>query len=703
MLLTLPKAFLFFLEILKEKISLASHTIKNYSKKLKPWLSNTVIRKISLKNKLYKLSKKHPNNRRLKKKYKKLCKSVAESVKIDKSNYYIKRFSDSKNNCRAQWRLVNELVGACGGAKSEIVKIISNNVTYDKSQDIANIMNSFFITAPIRIIDRSITDTDARISDSLHSNYVNKSLFLFPVTGLEVFRVINSLKNNKSKAFDGITTSCIKRISLNIVDILTVLINRCLALGIFPACLKLAIVIPVYKKGSKTDPNNYRPISLVSVFSKIFEKILKTRLEEFLNKINFFNRDQFGFTSGCSTEDAILTFINDVDHALNEGACVGAICLDLTKAFDTVSHDKLLDKLSETGVRGVALSIFQSFLSDRQQAVRLGDCLSDFGPLKHGVPQGTVLGPLLFIIYLNDLLNVKLAGRILAYADDLMLIYRGRSWFEVDNMMRSDLKIVRRWLNDNHLVLSSKSTAIRFHHTSLSSNSSITCHIPDCNFNCDEACIEIPFVEEITYLGMVVDSRLTWKPQLRKLTNSLAPAIAKAFQVGKYCPENVARSFYFACVESRLQYGITAWGAAFHSNWRSVEMAQRTALRALFRKRKFDSLFKTFIKYRILPITLSFKFKTLRTFFIRGGYLSSRRIRSLRLGPSIPVPQPKTEWFKRTFVYLAPTLFNSLPDSMKSPTLTRGEFLKSLSALLWREYISTRLPVTDLDLLFRAL
>lgn len=216
-------------------------------------------------------------------------------------------------------------------------------------------------------------------------------MFLYPTDKDEIRKIINMLKTRKAPGHDDITSRLLKHICESILDVLTCLINFSKSSGEFPDILKFAVVIPLYKKSDKFSPSNYRPISLLLVFSKIIEKVVKSRLVNFLNSKNYFSDQQFGFRSGKNTNDALLCFMMQVYNGVNEGKYCAGLFVNVMEAFDTVDHTMLLNRLNDAGVRGIPQKWFASYLSDRCQQTRVGDELSDREYLQHGILQGSVL------------------------------------------------------------------------------------------------------------------------------------------------------------------------------------------------------------------------------------------------------------------------------------------------------------------------
>lgn len=364
--------------------------------------------------------------------------------------------------------------------------------------------------------------------------------------------VVRSMKSNKAPGLDGITSNILKSVAQYILSPLTHIVNMSIESGIFPEILKESIIIPVFKSGSREQMNNYRPISLTSSISKVLETIIHKRTYKFLEDCKILNERQFRFRCGKSTQDALANLTAKIYRSLDSSKPCLSIFIDLAKAFDTVNQGELLRILEDYGVGGRAMDWYRSYLTGRRQCVRIGSSFCSFSTVQCGVPQGTILGPLLFITYLNSIFSLNSRGELVAFADDTAIFYQADTWEELRSLAEDDFMIIKDFFDSRLLTLNYEKTCFMpFSVTSVGMPNFQTLSFRECG--CSR---EINAVYKFKYLGVCLDAHLRWNNQVDHLVNKLRMLVPKFKNLREFCDLKLPRRLYIVLVQPHLLYGI---------------------------------------------------------------------------------------------------------------------------------------------------
>ena len=382
---------------------------------------------------------------------------------------------------------------------------------------------------------------------------------------------------------------------------LSLLINKSLENGVYPSKLKLAKVIPIYKSDDESDPSNYRPISLLSVFNRIFEKMMYYRLKSFLEQYNILHDSQYGFREKRSTEHALLDIINQIETNMGAGLYSCGIFIDLRKAFDTVDHQILLSKLHHYGVRGITNRWFSSYLLGRQQTTQIGaNNTSKKETILSGVPQGSVLGPLLFLIYINDISNSADQLKFYLFADDTHMLYADRNLKSLETMVNHELSNVYDWLIANKLSLNiKKSNFVIFRPRQKKLNYEVNLKVFDYQTN---TYISLERKNYVKYLGVLIDETLSWKYHIVHLASKISKTIGIIARLRHFVPLATLHHIYISLIQPYLLYGIVAWGRAAKTHRNKILLLQKRALRLMYFGDYKSHAVPYFLSSRFLPL-----------------------------------------------------------------------------------------------------
>jgi len=464
-----------------------------------PWMTPGLLVSQKEKDRLYRRFKRHPITH--KEEYNQYRNAFTKLTTVARENYIQNQFETSQGNSKKVWKIISNLLGKNNQSNSDSL-IIDDEVITDPLT-ISNAFNEYFNSIP-STLSESIISNNIPYEQYLDNPIPEQPIFN-PVDQNEVKYMINGLKNSNSTGWDNIPTNVIKAISGSIVAPLTQLINKSLQEGIFPDALKIAKISPIYKNKCKTDIKNYRPISVLPVISKIFEKVFYSRLYAHFVSNNLLSQNQYGFQALRNTEHALLKFTGDVMDGFDSGNVTVATFMDLSKAFDCVNHEILIGKLQHYGVSSVDKSWVKSYLHDRKHLVSWNKQSSSVSTLNIGVPQGSILGPLLFLIYINDIVNSSDGLSFVLFADDTTVYSTGKNLNDTIANMNNQLINISNWFTSNKLTLNVDKTQVMIFSRR---------KIPIPNTQVELKGQPVVYVAKTKFLGVIVNRRLNWKDQI---------------------------------------------------------------------------------------------------------------------------------------------------------------------------------------------
>ena len=657
---------------------------------------------------LSKLCFTHPNptNTLIFKDYRNLYNKI---VRAAKKLSYDKLFKKFQSNLSKTWQIINEVINKKPKkANNTFSQLLINNCKISDPFEIANEFNDFFTSIAQKIAD-DIIPTD-RPPDLIPSSPddICFNLKAEPLTHSEVCDAIDSLQKKKTLDMFGLSVSFISKFALTLSKPLKHIFSLSFNQGIVPQQLKVAKVIPIFKNGSQTSMDNYRPISLLCVFSKILEKIMLNRLSTFLENNNILCPEQFGFRKSHSTIHPLTLFINQISESLNKKEHAIAIFCDLKKAFDTVDFEILLTKLHNIGARGTELLWFQDYLCNRKQYVSINGANSYLRKILFGVPQGSILGPLLFLIYINDLSKCSSLYKSL-FADDTKLVASGPELVSLVNHVNSEFQKIIYFFRSHKLSIHpAKTKFILFTNSILPKQQKIEIFINNNNFGDDNPNLKFPIeqvslsseVPAIKFLGIHIDPQLNFKYHISQLNSKISKALYFLRNSKNLLTIKGLTAIYYALIHCHLVYANIIWSSTKESFYKSIFIKQKSAIRIISCASYNAHTEPLFKKLNVLPLPklcLFFKLQffqhfkqgflpdALKNMWILNRERNPDRLHRLRNENEIHNFTSRLSHFENFPLYCIPSLWSSFSNENVKIQRNKLEFNQLLKKHLMEE------------------
>lgn len=604
--------------------------------------------------------------------YKNLRNLVNSTIKRAKKDCYDMLFRESANDTNKLWSTIKKVLPAKNQTKINSLKD-ENGTELKDAKDIANCFNAFFSTIGSKLAEKF------NQSDSLVENDSMDDIPSFKFENVPEESILKQLKKldiKKATGLDQLHPKFLKMAAEHINRPLAYILNKSLSTGDIPDGWKKAKVSPIHKSNDIENPSNYRPISVIPICMKIFEKVVHKQLYEHLAENDLLSQYQNGFRPGHSTCTALLDVTDYLKTNMDQGQVTGVVYLDLKKAFDTVDHKLLLTKLLRYGINGTELQWFTNYLQNRSQSVSVNGAISDSCKVTCGVPQGSILGPLFFIMFINDLSSSIQKSKVILYADDTALFYSSKSMEEIENALNHDLEIAYKWLQVNKLHLNVGKTEYM-----LVGCPQKLCRVKkelDLKVGTDR----LNKASVYKYLGLYFDSTLSFDDHVEQICKKVNKRLGMLRRMHNYLNFDIRNTLYNSLVQPIIDYCSTAWSNTSKGHLSMLQVLQNRGARFVLgvghrahRRDMYSALKWLTIEQRFAHQQAVMVFKCINgkvPFYLQGVFQTQDNqhghfTRGSSQG-NLYIKRPNLEIYKKSFAYAGAQTWNALPKACKEAT-----------------------------------
>ena len=641
-----------------------------------PWLNSNLLKLIKSKSQYFHLFKIGVVSRAENNAFKNKVKLIIKKAKL---NFYRNLFQKYKNNLKKTWDTMKSLISNKIENNSIKSIVATNGLEYSNDADISEILNNYFCHVATNL-ESSLPHSSIDPLDFVKPNNLS-SLLLTRVASLECNTIINSLKLSKQN-INTIPVVLFKEYQHHFIRIICNIVNLGFSTGSFPNCLKQAVVTPIFKKGDRKKCENYRPISVLPSMSKIFERCLHNRIYNFVCDFSIINDSQNGFMKGRSTENAIIDLTEIIYKTLDSKQYSINIFIDFRKAFDTIDHHILLRKLDRYGIRGLSLQLIRSFLTNRYQSVKIKQHVSSAKQISIGVPQGSILAPLLFLLYVNDLPNISPNCSTILFADDTTLSLHDESTSCLELNCNEILNKLYNWTLSNRISVNIDKTF----YIPISNRSWIVSpHITLNNQIIDSR-------SNGNFLGVVLDDKIKFNLHINSVCSKISKQIGILYRIKNYLPIPCLIQLYYSYIFPYLNYCNLVWGNTYESHLNPLIILQKRAIRVITKSEYLAHTNDLFSRNRILKLPDIHKLKLgIYTFKneLFSQYTRSHSYNTRNRTQLLPEFH-RLSSTQRSISYSAPSFWNEIPAYIRE-SLSLSTFKIRLKQCLIDEYCTDHL------------
>ena len=664
------------------KIKVNPHFIKR-----EKWITKGLIKSSVSLTKLYKKTKLLSRNNNYIAEYRQKRNLFNKLIRRVKKEYHESLFETYKGDLAKTWRVYSSLMNK---SKTEI-PCSEFNVNGKKLTDPQLITNEFckYFTEIGKSYADNIPQSTKHFSEYLRNKQEN-SFYFIPTNPVEISQMIDKLKPKRCSGIDRIPCKLIKELKHELLIPLTIIVNNSLESGTVPEGMKIAKIIPLFKAKNKSELSNYRPISILPSLSKVLEKIVHKRLYNYAQSHNILFESQYGFRNKRSTINAVTEFVLKTLSNIDEGKLTVSLFLDLSKAFDTINHDILLYKLHHYGIRGTALAWFDSYLKNRTHYVSYNKCDSNIRNMTCGVPQGSILGPLLFILYINDLSHSLQFSSSILFADDSTIYASSTDTAVLEQQINSDLCNLQNWFRANKLSLNTaKSNYMLFPREKFDRLMNIKIE----NDN-------ISYVRSVKFLGLNIDDQFKWTTHIEHVKSKLSKSIYVLRSLKHMIGQKHLLTLYNTIAYPYISYGNLLWGGTYKTLLKRIDVLQKKHIRVVNNLEYNAHTMSSFYKCKTLKLSDMHCIElNVFMFSLIGGFLPKSITNMFKLNNNIHLHNTRqrhlphvvfhnTQRVNKSIFHTATQEYSNIPLQLKTIESVKT-FKRHLKDLLLKKYKET--------------